>query len=507
MNRVLRKAAAPAAIVLGVGVAATAVSAVHDPVSHVSAQTSAHVIPAAPSAASAPPGPGDLSAAFRSASKAALPGVVYISVEMAPQAVSQQLPPQLQGFPFQQFFGMPGAPQQQRMPRRASGSGFIISPDGYILTNNHVVDNATRVTVQLTDKREFDAKVVGHDPNTDVAVIKIDGKNLPTVKLGDSDALQIGDWVLALGYPMDLGETVTAGIVSAKGKYIGINGENKSAQAPLEHFIQTDAAINPGNSGGPLINLRGEVVGINSAIASPTGAYSGYGFAVPIQLAKRVADDLIRYGAVHRPKLGIEIKDVQPADEEVFGLSDAQGAVVASLPDGPAKDAGVKLGDVIVGVNGQPIKDTSDLMERVALMQPGQKATLNIVRYGHHRDVTVKLGQFATGTAEHTTSTASSPDAMDRLGFGATQLTPDLAQRLGIQSATSGVVITSVDPMGPAAGALPRGMIVQRVNGKEIRSLEDLKAAASSLHPGSTVSIIGLTPDGSTTIINYKLHQ
>src|SRR5690606_14965002 len=215
-----------------------------------------------------------------------------------------------------------------------SGSGFIISRDGYVLTNNHVVESANRVTVTLTDNREFEAEVVGRDPNTDVAVLKIDAQDLPAVRLGDSDGLEVGDWVLALGYPMSLGETVTAGIVSAKGRSIGIMQKNDGASAPLEHFIQTDAAINPGNSGGPLINLSGEVVGINSAIAAATGSYSGYGFAVPIQLAKRVADDLIRYGAVHRPRLGVMIGDVTPADVEVFRLPGSSGAVVKSEPEG-----------------------------------------------------------------------------------------------------------------------------------------------------------------------------
>src|SRR5690606_10654158 len=229
-----------------------------------------------------------------------------------------------------------GQPMPSPGPRSGSGSGFIISPDGYVMTNNHVVENASRVTVTLTDRRQFDATVVGRDPNTDVAVLKIDGDNLPTVQRGNSDELQVGDWVLALGYPLSLGETVTAGIVSAMGKNIGIMQRNENAAAPLEHFIQPDAAMNPGNSGGPPAHPRGEVVGMNTAIASPTGVYSGYGFAVPIRLAKRVADDLIRYGAVNRPRLGVEINDVAPADVQVFRLDGANGAVVRRLQDGPA---------------------------------------------------------------------------------------------------------------------------------------------------------------------------
>jgi serine protease Do len=490
MHKIVRKAAAPAALVLGLGVGLTALDATHHPVPQLDAQ------------AVAPRGPGGLSTSFRTASQAALPAVVRVEVTTAPRSVRQRIPPELQGTPFGQFFGMPDVAPR---PQMGSGSGFIISPDGYILTNNHVVDDATRVTVTLTDKREFEAKVVGHDPNTDVAVLKIDAKDLPTVQLGDSDALQIGDWVLALGYPMQLGETVTAGIVSAKGKNIGIMQSNEDAQAPLEHFIQTDAAINPGNSGGPLVDLNGRVVGINTAIASQTGSYSGYGFSVPIRLAKRVADDLIRYGTVHRPRLGIQIKDVTPADAEVFGLDGTQGAVVATLPEGPAKEAGVELGDVIVAVQGEPIEDTGELMERIALLRPGQNVELELVRYGKHRTVDVELGEFSTEPAESAAASDDAPDAMGLLGFQAEPVTPELAQRLHLEQG-GGVVVTSVDPMGPAAGQIAPGIRIDRLNGKEVRSTSDLRAAASGLRPGDTASIVGRLPNGSETILNYRLH-
>jgi serine protease Do len=493
MHKIVRKAAAPAALVLGLGVGLTALDASHHPVPQLGAQAPV----------TAPRAPGGLSTAFRDASHAALPAVVRVDVATQARPVNQQIPDALRDSPFGQFFG--GAPDGAPRTQLGSGSGFIISPDGYVLTNNHVVENATRVTVTLTDKREFDAKVVGRDPNTDVAVIKIDARNLPTVRLGDSDALEVGDWVLALGYPMQLGETVTAGIVSAKGKNIGILRSNEEAQAPLEHFIQTDAAINPGNSGGPLIDLNGRVVGINAAIASETGSYSGYGFSVPIRLAKRVADDLIRYGSVHRPKLGVQIKDVSPADAEVFGLKSATGAVVASLPQGPAKDAGMELGDVIVGVQGEPVGDTGELMERIALLRPGQHVQLDVVRYGKHRTVEVELGQVTSETPASSAAGGDAPDAMGRLGFQAQPLTPELAQRLHIDQG-GGVVVTGVDPMGPAAGEIGPGVRVDRLNGREIHSMDDLRAAASSLKPGSTVSIVGRLPNGTETILNYRLH-
>ncbi|MBA2670359.1 MAG: trypsin-like peptidase domain-containing protein, partial [Gemmatimonadetes bacterium] len=297
MHRILRKAAAPVALILGVGVAATAMDAVNDPIPELGAQAS----PVAIGGAEA------LSSVFRGASRAALPGVVFVEVESVSRSAST-VPDQFRGTPFEDFFG--GSRPQQQTPRQGSGSGFIISPDGYLLTNDHVVANATRVTVTLSDRRQFAAEVIGRDPNTDVAVLKIEASDLPVVRLGSAEGLEVGDWVLALGYPLSLGETVTAGIVSAKGRNLGIMRQNRNAAAPLEHFIQTDAAINPGNSGGPLVNLRGEVVGINTAIASPTGTYAGYGFAVPIQLARRVADDLIRHGVVHRPRIGVEIRDI-----------------------------------------------------------------------------------------------------------------------------------------------------------------------------------------------------
>jgi serine protease Do len=281
--------------------------------------------------------------------------------------------------------------------------------------------------------------------------------------------------------------------------------QNKDAAAPLEHFIQTDAAINPGNSGGPLVDLDGRVVGINSAIASPTGTYSGYGFAVPINLAKRVADDLIRYGSVRRPKLGVQIKDVLPADVEVFGLKDAHGSVVASVPAGPAKDAGIELGDVIVALDGTPIVDTGDLMEKVARRQPGEKVTLDMVRYGQAKRVAVKLGSFDAERPARTAAAESKENATSRLGFEAATLTPALAQQLRVK-ATEGVIVTRVDRMGPASPVLA-GMILERINGTAIGSTADLQKVAASLKPGSTVSVIGRTTDGERTIVNYRLRD
>ncbi|HEV2131854.1 MAG TPA: trypsin-like peptidase domain-containing protein [Longimicrobiaceae bacterium] len=494
MTQLLRSLILPAALVVGLGGVATLWQAEQIAPAIVGAQ-------AAPPVVAPGPGPEGLASAFRAASQAAMPGVVYVQVEAAPRNVSSQLPEDLRGTPFEEFFR--GAPRGQQRPQMGSGSGFIISPDGYVLTNNHVVERASRVTVVLTDKREFTAEVVGRDPNTDIAVLKIDAQGLPVVALGDADNLQIGDWVLALGYPLSLGETVTAGIISAKGRSIGIMQRSQDANAPIEHFIQTDAAINPGNSGGPLIDLQGRVIGVNTAIASQTGFYSGYGFAVPINLAKRVADDLIRYGAVHRPKLGIQIKDVTPADVDVFRLPDARGSVVASVPEGPAKEAGIQLGDVIVAVDGAEIKDTGELMERIARRQPGERVALEVIRYGDRKRMAVRLGAFEAEPVARTASRERTGDAVGRLGFEAAAVTPQLANQLGLSSAT-GVVVVRVDPTSPAPRQL-EGMRIERLNGKEIHSVRDLQTAAAELKPGATVSVIGLTRDGTQTILNYRL--
>jgi serine protease Do len=498
MKRVFRRLAIPAALVAGIGVTATAMQTVQDPVAPLDAQ-----------AAEAPiiVGAESLALSFRSASRTALAGVVHVQVEAAPRQVSQRGPSgqnPFEGTPFEDFFRDLPLPSQPPVPRTGSGSGFIISPDGYVLTNNHVVENATQVLVTMTDRRQFEATVVGRDPNTDVAVLKIEGSDLPVVRIGSSDEMHVGDWVLALGYPLSLGETVTAGIVSAKGKKIGIMGQSNGATAPLEHFIQTDAAINPGNSGGPLVNLRGEAVGINSAIASPTGMYSGYGFAVPIQLAKRVADDLIRYGVVHRPRIGVEIDDVFPADIDALSLSNANGAVVRTLQDGPARDAGVRAGDVIVGVDGQAVHDSGDLVERLALRQPDDRVVLDIVRYGEPTKVTVRLGAFESTPQPTRAAAAPARDEVAQLGFSAAELTPNLARQMEIDG-SGGVVITGVDRGGPAPAAALTGLRISRINGQEIRSVDDLRDVARGLEAGKTVSVVGLTPAGEEAIVNYRI--
>src|ERR671924_1254038 len=300
------------------------------------------------------------------------PEVVFIGSQKVERAQDQRLPPG-----FEDFF-----PNLRRRPQveQGSGSGFIVSPDGYILTNNHVVAGADKVTVKLYDKREFTAKVIGTDPNTDVAVIRIDARGLPAVQFGNSDSTRVGEWALAIGNP--LGEafafTVTAGIVSAKGRLL--SGLQQSRYA-IQDFIQTDAAINPGNSGGPLVNLRGQVIGINSAIASETGFYAGYGFAIPINLARTVMTQLIATGRVERAVMGVSIRPIAPEDAEKTKLPEIRGVVVNEFTgdDSPAKRAGIQEGDVIIAVDGQPIESVAQLQQRVGFKKAGDVVQVTVV--------------------------------------------------------------------------------------------------------------------------------
>jgi serine protease Do len=495
MKTQLRKLVVPGILAAGIGAGATLADVMKDPIPAAAAQAARSVVaPADPGSAAG------LSTAFRAASHAAISAVVQVRTEVSGRTVSQQIPPELRGTPFEEMFGG----RMRTPPQSGSGSGFIIDANGYVVTNNHVVEGASRIRVVLNDKREFDARVVGRDPNTDIAVLKVDARGLPTVQLGNSDQLDTGDWVLALGYPLQLGQTTTAGIVSAKGRSIGIMAGTDGANAPLEHYIQTDAAINPGNSGGPLVDLQGRVVGVNSAIASPTGYYSGYGFAVPINLARRVADDLVKYGVVHRPMLGVEIRDATTADAEVFRLPSPDGAVVASEPKGAAREAGMQMGDVIVALDGQPVASGGDLMEAVMRHAPGDAVKVDYVRYGARRSATLRLTQM--DAARTVARDAGAPDegsAADKVGFSAMQVTPEVAAQLRMPSAR-GVVVTGVDPAGPAAQQVYRGLVIERLNGREIETVADLRAAIDALRPDQVVSINGRRPDGAATIVNFR---
>jgi serine protease Do len=428
-----------------------------------------------------------MSTTFAGVARQVSPAVVYIHVEKTIHPASDSGMPQF-GDPFlDQFFRHfnPMPPADQRV--EGQGSGFIISPDGYVMTNNHVVGEADKVQVKLGDGREFEAKVVGTDPHTDIAVIRIDAKDLPIVPLGDSDAIEVGDWVVALGNPFGLTNTLTAGVISAKGRsQIGI--------ADYEDFIQTDAAINPGNSGGPLVNLDGEAVAINTAIFSRTGGSMGIGFAIPINMAKGIRDQLIEHGSVSRGYLGIVIQDLTPDLARNFGLSNEKGILVSDVKDGsPADRAGMRRGDVIVEADGEPVTEIGPFRNKIALLGPSRKVHVAFLRGGKRQSAIITTEELQEDSAP--ASGGQVPDTNDRLGLTAQDLTADLAERLGF-AGERGVVVTSVRDGSPAdAAGLRRGSLIREVNRTPVNDMNQFDAALRQAEG----DVLLLVRDGSFT--------
>jgi serine protease Do len=421
------------------------------------------------------------SASYADAVDRAAPAVVRISVEKHVNV------PDGSGFPddsfLQRFFGPDmgqQAPQRPgRAPRRPQnaplesgvGSGVIMTPNGTILTNNHVVEGAERVMVDLPDGREFAAKVVGTDPASDLAVVHIDASNLPTLPVADSDKVRVGDVVLAVGNPLDIGQTVTMGIISAKGRATA-DGDNSS----YEDFLQTDASINRGNSGGALITTTGELVGINSQIMSPSGGSIGIGFAIPSNMAENVMSQLIATGHVHRGLLGVTAQGISSDMAKSLGLASVHGAVVDQVTaDSPAAKAGLRPGDVILKVNGVGINDSNQLRNRISALAPGSKVDLAIERDGHAEDVTAVLSETSAAPVE---SPASSHNTEATLGMTVEGLTPALAREVQVPAGTTGVVVTDVDQSGAAARAGIRpGDVIRQVDGHAVTSASALRDA------------------------------
>jgi len=353
--------------------------------------------------------------------------------------------------------------------QRGWGSGFIFSDEGYILTNHHVVGDADKINVQLSDGREYDAKIVGSDPRSDVAIIKIEeAKDLPVLPLGDSDSLEVGEWVMAVGNPFDLSHTLTVGIVSAKGRTsVGITD--------YEDFIQTDAAINPGNSGGPLINLKGEAVGINSAIFSKSGGYMGIGFAIPINMVKEIKDQLITAGKVSRGYLGVAIQDITSELKETLDLKSAEGVLIADVSkDSPAEKAGLCRGDVVVEFDGQKVLNVGQFRNMVSLTPPGAEAKIVVIRDGKTTNLLVELGSLEEGAQA---GSVPKKELMDKLGFSVQDVTEDLAQQFGY-SKKEGVLISQVQPGSLAyLAGLRAGMIVLEVNRSSVNNSEEFYRA------------------------------
>jgi len=422
---------------------------------------------------------GNFANGFSAVLKPALPAVVNISSSRVVKGGRNQMSPMFNDPFFRQFFGDQGQGEARPQREQSLGSGVIVSSDGTILTNNHVIDGATDIKVFLNDKREFQAKLIGTDPKTDIAVLKIDASNLPTLPLGDSNQLQVGDLIFAIGDPFGVGETATMGIVSATGRG-GFGIES------YENFIQTDAAINPGNSGGAMIDIHGNLVGINTAILSHGGGMGGeggnegVGFAIPVSMAKPVMDQILTHGKVVRGYLGVRIQDLTPELARAFGLKDSGGVLIGDVSSGtPAAQAGLKKGDVILQVNGQAVNASNQLRVQISQFAPGTPIKLQIWRNGGEQDVSLKLAELNEKEEKQATGETSGA-ALE--GVQVQDLTSDISQELNLAPGTHGVVVTSVDAASPAAAAQPplnRGDVIQEINHKPINNTSDYQQAMS----------------------------
>jgi serine protease Do len=425
---------------------------------------------------------------FSAVAEKDVPAVVNIaSTKVVRSPDSEQMSPFFSDPFFRQFFGDQFTPQQQ-MPREerehSLGSGVIVRADGYILTNNHVIDGASEIKVTMGNKREYKARVIGRDPKTDIAVLKVEATNLPVLVFGDSSKVKVGDFALAIGNPFGLNQTVTMGIVSATGRGdLGIED--------YEDFIQTDASINPGNSGGALVNVNGDLIGINTAILSGgSGGNQGIGFAIPINMARQVLDQILKQGKVSRGYLGAWIQPVTPQIAKAFGLSQPRGALLGDVdPTGPAGKSGLQRGDVVLAIDGQAIADSREFRLKVAMMKPGTTVKLKVFHNGAEREVPVILGELPSKGIAGQSETGEPNAALQ--GLSVDELTPDVTRQLNLPAKTFGVVITGVQPGSAAAEAdLRRGDVIQEVNHKPVRTVKDFTGAVSQLGKQSILLLI-----------------
>jgi len=438
---------------------------------------------------------GTLNSGFAPVVKQTLPAVVSIvsTKVVKANAGDEGLSPLFNDPQLREFFGnrMPNQRQPREQRERGLGSGVIVNADGYILTNNHVIDGANDIKVALADKRELKARVIGADPKTDIALLKVDEKNLPTLTFADSSQVQVGDIALAIGNPFGIGKTVTMGIISATGRgNLGIED--------YEDFIQTDAAINPGNSGGALINTRGELIGINTAILSRAGGNQGVGFAVPVNMVRAVMNQLSKSGKVVRGYIGTTIQDVTPEMAKAFGLSEARGALVGEVTEGgPAAKSGVVKGDIIMAVNGQPVRDNRELRLTISQMAPGTPVKLLLFRAGKERETTVTLGELPVDKA---VAEAEQPKGSSFNGLSVDNLTPQIARQLELPANTVGVLVTGVEDGSAAAdGGLQRGDVIQEVNHKPVNNVADFRQALKQ--GGNNTVLLLINRGGHTSFV------
>ncbi len=435
-------------------------------------------------------------------------GPAVVNINTQARAGRPNLPPGLsEDDPMYEFFrrfmppGQPGPRgrndrSEKGEPRRGPlrpqglGSGFLISADGFIVTNAHVIEGAEEINVRFTDKREMKAKVIGADKRSDVAVLKVEGKNLPFLKLGDSNSSRVGEWVVAIGSPFGFANTVTAGILSAKSRDLPAD----STASDAVPFLQTDVAVNPGNSGGPLFNLKGEVIGINSQIFSRTGAYAGISFAIPIDYAANVIDQLRNSGRVTRGRIGVAISNVSKDLADSLGLPRTDGAVIGNIEDdSPAAKAGLEVGDVVLKIDGRSIEGSSDLSRTIRAVRPGQRVTLGIWRAGKARDVVITVGEFKDEEAPKSGASRKEVAKPGKLGIAVAEVSPELRKKLKVQG---GVAVEAVDGVALAAGIQP-GEVIVRVNNQDVKDVKTFNEAVAKLDPKKPVALLVRDENGT----------